>query len=111
SLRLRVGTGFSDNTKATTVSAEGSPMRSKTRLVGVAVLLSLSAASCGQFGQKGDLDDLMRFAGASTGCMNDIGPQFEKYFNGEITGKEWGSTWDCAGDSLKMFKKFVLGSG
>src|SRR5271167_4691576 len=74
------------------------------------IVAALCVAHCGKFGQKDDLGALLQYAG-STGCLNQMGPQFEAYYQGNIDAADWSATWDCAINSLKLVQQYFRGSG
>jgi len=82
-------------------------MRSKWQIWIASTALLLSAPACGILGEKDDIDKLLKFAGASTGCLNEMGPRFTRYMDGDVNTKEWEATWECAIDSLRLFRTFV----
>jgi hypothetical protein len=65
--------------------------------------------ACGQLGERDDLKKIMEFR-SDTGCLNGLSERVEKYVEGEVTAAEWEKTWDCVGDSLDLFRKYVRGS-
>lgn len=65
--------------------------------------------ACGRFGEKTDLSKLLEYAPDGAGCLNELGPRFERYFEGRIEKPEWEATWDCATDTITLFKEFVRG--
>lgn len=67
-------------------------------------------ASCGILGDKSDLKRLLDYNPDGVGCMNQIGPHFQAYYEGTIDEATWAGTWDCAIDNLALFKRFVRSS-
>lgn len=75
-----------------------------------ALLLMPMIAGCGKFGQKDEIEKIFQYNGLS-GCLNQIGPNTQKYLSGEIEEVVLKGTWACLVDSLGLFKKFIKGSG
>ncbi len=82
----------------------------RSALLASALVASLTVSGCGLLGEKGDLKKLLEYNSEYMGCLNELGPRFTRYVDGAIEKPEWESTWDCAIDSLEMFKKYVNGS-
>ncbi|MGE0614820.1 MAG: hypothetical protein AB7P04_04200 [Bacteriovoracia bacterium] len=81
-------------------------MSFKPTLAGVLVFLSV-AAGCGILGEKDPLNEVLTYGAKKTGCLNELGPRFERYMRGDVSREEWDETWDCTIDSLELFIKFV----
>jgi hypothetical protein len=74
-------------------------------------LLALSfTTGCGLFGTREAFKKIAQFSPGSIGCLNKMGEQFRRFAKGDIESGEWEGTWDCATDSLGVYKRFVQGS-
>lgn len=88
-----------------------------SRRMGQAAVLILAAgigalplSGCGKLGEKLEAAKILDYKSAQAGCLNEIGPRFEKYLAGEIEAAVWEGTWDCIIDSLELFQRFAKGS-
>ncbi|MGK5083967.1 hypothetical protein WDW37_11760 [Bdellovibrionota bacterium FG-1] len=82
-------------------------MHSRLGVFSSFIMAACLLTSCGLLGNKGEINKLLDFAPDSIGCMNDAGPRVQAYYSGTIDPATWGATWDCATNSLTLFKKFV----
>ncbi|MBN21779.1 MAG: hypothetical protein CL678_10895 [Bdellovibrionaceae bacterium] len=70
-------------------------------------LLSLFLlSSCGLFGQKPDIEKLLTLENQD--CLNGLPEVIGRYIDGNIEADEWESKWDCATESLELFKDFAI---
>jgi hypothetical protein len=72
--------------------------------------LSTNLVGCGLFGSKAPKDSAIDYGDGATGCLNNLGPQFERYFKGEVSIADWQTVFTCADDALGQFRRFVRGS-
>lgn len=74
------------------------------------LLIALTHSACGLFGNKANRNRFIDFASGRSGCLNEFGKQAERFLVGDIGATEWNETWECAAESLTLFKEFVSGS-
>ncbi|MCC7440298.1 MAG: hypothetical protein IT285_01615 [Bdellovibrionales bacterium] len=84
-------------------------MRSRRSLAAALAAIAL-LTGCGQFGDKLDRSKILKYTDAATGCLNNLGPEVEKYLKGDIDPADWEDTWDCALGAVDTFRDFVEGS-
>lgn len=65
--------------------------------------------ACGLFNSS-PYEEFVQYASEYQGCLNEFGPQFQKYLKGDVSHEEWESNWDCSIEALKLFRDFVRGS-
>lgn len=84
----------------------------KTRALLVArtfavVLFAFAAQGCGIMGDKKPSKTQLTLA---EGCFDKLGPSIMKFIDGDIAESEWKGTWNCATDSLKLFRTYAKGA-
>ena len=75
----------------------------------LAFTLTLVGSSCGLLGNKKPVERILNVQN-NVGCLDNLGPQFNKYVDGEISPFEWEETFKCMDNTLNTFTQFVAGN-
>lgn len=75
---------------------------------GVAIIVwAMAIQGCGVMGDKKPAKTQLTLA---EGCFDKLGPSVMKFVEGNIAESEWKGTWNCATDSLKLFRTYAKGA-
>jgi hypothetical protein len=80
------------------------------RRLGLMVGLSLALTGCGKFGLDAPGDSTLQFRMGSTGCLDGLGSQIDRFISGSISEEEWKATWNCASTSFRQFRTYARGT-
>ena len=73
-------------------------------------VLFLFMSSCGLFGKREKLDQIVEFAPEALSCFEGAGEKVSQYIDGTVDINEWAALWDCGIDVVELLKQFVKGS-
>jgi hypothetical protein len=74
------------------------------------ICLALFAVACGNKPERKLPNKALEYFSRNAGCLNQLGPEIDKFLVGEIRSDELERTSFCLAESLRLFKRNIKGS-